>query len=378
MQAFWFGVIAVLWAGFFMLEGFDLGVGMLQPVVARSEVERAQVARSIGPVWDGNEVWLLVAGGATFAAFPAWYASMFSGFYLAFALLLVGLILRGIGIEYRGKAHTTTGRRWCDLAFVVGSLLPALLLGVAFANLLRGLTMNADHVVTSSFISLLSPYALLGGLVTLALFALHGATYLALRTDGPVRERARKLVPAFGVATIALTLALVVLTDRDRGNPLTDAIAAVIVVALVAAIWRTAADRDGHAFVGTSLAALLVPVWVFAALWPEVLPARNNSAWSLTVHNASSSPYTLRVMTVVAVVMTPIVLVYQAWSYWVFRARVTGADAAGGAYGSGRTGGGKVSGTVGTVIDSARRSAAETLGHRKRDPARSDESTSPQ
>jgi cytochrome d ubiquinol oxidase subunit II len=352
MQAFWFGIITVLWAGFFLLEGFDFGVGILQPVVARTEDERVQVARSIGPVWDGNEVWLLVAGGATFAAFPAWYAGMFSGFYLAFALLLVGLILRGI--EYRGKAHTAQGRRWCDFAFVGGSIVPALLLGVAFANLLRGVEMNAEGDVTSSFLSLLSPYALLGGVVTFALFVMHGAVYLALRTDGAVRDRARALVTPVGVVTILAALGFVVWTDRTRGNLLTDAIAVVLVVAVVVAILRTSVGRDGHAFLASSLAALLAPVWVLATLWPDVLPARNNPAWSLTVHNASSSPYTLRVMTVVALVMTPIVLAYQAWSYWVFRARVAGP-------------GGGPSPRADRVVDRAKDSAATTLGLR-RDP----------
>ena len=190
MQAFWFGIIAVLWAGFFVLEGFDFGVGVLLPLVARTETDRKVAVRAIGPVWDGNEVWLLVAGGATFAAFPEWYASLFAGFYLAFALLLVGLILRGIGIEYRGKATTDAGRAWCDGAFIAGSFVPALLVGVAFADILRGVNMTARHDVTSTFFSLLTPYALLGGLVTLSLFALHAALYLRLRTEGAVRDRA--------------------------------------------------------------------------------------------------------------------------------------------------------------------------------------------
>jgi cytochrome d ubiquinol oxidase subunit II len=181
LQEFWFGLIAVLWAGFLMLEGFDFGVGMLLPILAKSDAERRVTLRSIGPVWDGNEVWLIVAGGATFAAFPDWYASVFSGFYIAFALLLIGLILRGVGIEYRGKAATAGGRRWCDGAIVVGSFLPALLLGVAFADFVRGVKLDAGGNMTGGFFDLLSPYALLGGIVTLTLFAFHGAVFLALR-----------------------------------------------------------------------------------------------------------------------------------------------------------------------------------------------------
>src|SRR3954471_21871814 len=194
LQGFWFGVIAVLWAGFFVLEGFDFGVGMLLPFIGKDEKDREVALRSIGPVWDGNEVWLLVAGGATFAAFPEWYASVFSGFYLAFALLLVGLILRGIGIEYRGKAATARGRQWCDCATWIGSVLPALLLGVAFANFLRGVDLNAQHDMTSGFFLLLTPYARLGGVLSLALFCLLGAAFLALRTEGETADAARIVV----------------------------------------------------------------------------------------------------------------------------------------------------------------------------------------
>lgn len=351
MQAFWFGVIAVLWAGFFLLEGFDLGVGTLQPLVARTDEDRAVAVRSIGPVWDGNEVWLLVAGGATFAAFPTWYASMFSGFYLAFALLLAALIVRGIGIEYRGKARTDVGRRWCDAGFVGGSAVTALLLGVAFANFLRGVRMDADHNMTSSFASLLSPYALLGGVVTLTLFAFHGAVYLALRTSGEVHDAALRLIPRLAPVTGAAAVAFLIWTATIRGGWVSFALAAIIVAAFLASAWWAIKGREGLAFALSAVTTLLVPVWLFAALWPDVLPARNNAAWSLTVHNASSTPYTLKVMTIVAVIMTPIVLAYQAWSYWVFRARVTGADIAGGdGYGA-----------VGRAVAKARHSAAQTL-----------------
>ena len=335
MQGFWFGVIGVLWAGFFLLEGFDFGVGMLLPVVAKTDTDRKMALRSIGPFWDGNEVWLIVAGGATFAAFPEWYASVFSGFYLAFAVLLVGL--------------TDHGRRWCDFAIVAGSLLPALLLGVAFADFMRGVRMNAAHDMTGGFWDLVTPYALLGGVVTLTLFAFHGAAFLVLRTEGEVRDMARALIRTLAVPAGVAAVAFVVWTSQVRGEWVSFVLGAVIVVAFLVAARAAYAGRAVAAFSASSVAVALVPVWVFAALWPYVLPARNNAAFSLTVYNANSSPYTLRVMTVVALIFTPIVLAYQAWTYWVFRARVTGADVAGDGYGGG-------------IVARARESAKETLG----------------
>jgi cytochrome bd ubiquinol oxidase subunit II len=338
LQGFWFGTIAVLWAGFLVLEGFDFGVGMLLPIVGRTDVDRRVALRSIGPVWDGNEVWLLVAGGATFAAFPEWYASVFSGFYIAFALLLVGLILRGIGIEYRGKAETAEGRRWCDGAIVVGSFLPALLLGVAFADFVRGVKMDSGHNMTGGFFDLLSPYALLGGVVTLTLFAFHGAVFLGLRTEGPVADAAgiiaRRLAPVTGVAAVAFLL----WTTQVRGGVVSWLLAAVVAVAYLASVRALFLDRLGLAFSASALVCLLIPVWVFACLWPNVLPARNNAALSLTVHNASSSHYTLVVMTIVALIFTPIVLAYQAWTYWIFRARVGVASVGGDGYGGSAVG----------------------------------------
>jgi cytochrome d ubiquinol oxidase subunit II len=322
LQGFWFGVIAVLWAGFFVLEGFDFGVGMLFPFVGKTEADRDVAIGAIGPVWDGNEVWLLVAGGATFAAFPEWYASVFSGFYLAFALLLVGLILRGIGIEYRGKVQTAVGRRWCEGAFVVGSTLPALLLGVAFADFLGGVELDKHHVMTGGFWALLKPYALLGGLTTLTLFAFHGALFLALRTEGPVAEASAALARRLVWPTGVIAAAFIVWTTTIRGGWVSQILAVVIVLSLVAAIRGLLLGRYGWAFSASAAVAALVPVWVFACLWPNVLPASNGSALSLTVDQASSTHHTLAVMTGVAVAVTPIVLAYQAWTYWVFRARV--------------------------------------------------------
>jgi cytochrome d ubiquinol oxidase subunit II len=326
LQGFWFGLIAVLWAGYLVLEGFDFGVGLLLPVVARTDLDRRVALRTIGPVWDGKEVWLIVAGGATFAAFPEWYASVFSGFYLAFALLLVGLIVRGVGIEYRGKTLTAMGRRWCDAGIVIGSLLPAVLLGVAFADFVRGVKMDAEHNVTGGFFDLLSPFALLGGVVTLTLFAFHGAVFLALRTEGPVAEAAarvaRLVAPVTGVAAVGF----LAWTIQVRGGWISWLLAAAIAITFLCSVNWLFRGRYGLAFSATALVCLLVPIWIFACLWPDVLPDRNSAALSLTVHNASSSHYTLAVMTVVALIFTPVVLAYQAWTYWIFRARVGAAS----------------------------------------------------
>jgi cytochrome d ubiquinol oxidase subunit II len=322
LQGFWFGVIAVLWAGFFVLEGFDFGVGMLLRVVGRNRAEREIALSSIGPVWDGNEVWLLVAGGATFAAFPEWYASVFSGFYLAFALLLIGLIVRGIGIEYRSKVLTDKARAWCESGVIAGSLLPALLLGVAFADFIHGVELDKDHVMTGSFWSLLKPYALLGGVTTLLFFAFHGAVYLALRTEGAVSERSAALAKQIVWPTAVVAAAFLIWTTQVRGGWFSQLLAVLIVVALAAAIRALYLGRYGWSFTASALVALLIPVWVFACLWPNVLPASNSAVFNLTADQASSSPHTLRVMTGVALVVTPIVLAYQAWTYWVFRARV--------------------------------------------------------
>jgi cytochrome d ubiquinol oxidase subunit II len=351
LQGFWFGLIAVLWAGFLMLEGFDFGVGMLLPVVAKTDLDRRVALRAIGPTWDGNEVWLIVAGGATFAAFPEWYASVFSGFYLAFAFLLVGLILRGVGIEYRGKAETAQGRAWCDVAIVVGSFLPALLLGVSFADFVRGVVMDSGHNVTGSFFSLLSPYALLGGVVTLTLFLLHGAVFLAFRTIGPVAEAAsrfaRRIAPVTGVAAVTF----LVWTSQVRGGWVSWVLATAIAMLFLAAVGWLFRGSLGRAFTATAGVCALVPIWVFACLYPDVLPDRFSAARSLTVHNATSSHYTLVVMTVVAVIFTPLVVAYQAWTYWVFRARVGASSTVS-------------SGSP--VVAAARRKAAET--HERPDP----------
>jgi cytochrome d ubiquinol oxidase subunit II len=320
----WFLLIAVLWGGYFFLEGFDFGVGILLPVLGRDPDDRRAMLESIGPLWDGNEVWVLVAGGATFAAFPEWYASLFSGFYLALLLILVGLIIRGVALEYRRKSDDPTWIRRCDLGIVAGSALPALLWGVAFANIVHGVPLNKDHVFTGNLLTLLHPYALLGGAVTLTLFALHGALFLALKTDGQVRANARALASRLGLVVVVLAAAFLIWTQVDSGRWATDVTAGVAALAVIGALGANARGREGWAFASLGLAILLTVATLFGDLWPNVLPSSTNPAFSLNVRNASSSPYTLGVMSWVALIFTPIVLLYEGWTYWIFRKRITG------------------------------------------------------
>ncbi|MEU7984674.1 cytochrome d ubiquinol oxidase subunit II [Streptosporangium canum] len=317
----WFLLIAVLWTGYFVLEGFDFGVGILLPLLGRDESDRRTLVQSIGPVWDGNEVWLIVAGGATFAAFPEWYATLFSGFYLPLFLILLALIMRGVALEYRGKSAGTRG--W-DRAFFWGSLGPAFLWGVAFANIVRGVPLDADHEYTGSLLTLLNPYALLGGLATLTLFTLHGAVFIRLKTDGELRERAGRLVRVTGLAALVIGGAFLVTTQLMVGKPATWGTVAVAAVAIAGALVATLRGRDGWSFAANTVAIVAVTVTLFASLWPNVMPALD-PANSLTVDNAASTSYTLTVMTWVAVIFMPLVLAYQGWTYWVFRRRLTRA-----------------------------------------------------
>ncbi|GAA3950507.1 cytochrome d ubiquinol oxidase subunit II [Actinoplanes auranticolor] len=323
LTTFWFGLIAVLWAGYFLLEGFDFGVGILLPVLGRDDRERRLLINTIGPVWDGNEVWLLVAGGATFAAFPEWYATLFSGFYLPLLLILVALILRGVAFEYRGKRDDAAWKRRWDYCIIGGSLVPALLWGVAFGNIIRGVRLDADHEYVGGFFELLNPYALLGGLTTLTLFTLHGAVFLALKTGGEMRERAGRLAAAIAGPAIAVAGGFLLWTATDHHDPAGWLLSAAAAVALIGAAVATQVRREGWAFLATGATLVLAVFALFVTLFPDVMPSSIAAANSLTVDNASSTPYTLKVMTWVAVVFTPIVLAYQGWTYWVFRQRLT-------------------------------------------------------
>ena len=322
LATFWFILIGVLWTGYFFLEGFDFGVGMLLHPLGRTEVDRRVLVNTIGPVWDGNEVWLLTAGGATFAAFPNWYASLFSGFYLALFLILVALILRGVAFEYRGKVDSVTWRRRWDLAIAFGSWVPAVLWGVAFANIVAGVPIDVDGNFTGTLFTLLNPFGLLGGVTTASLFLLHGAHFVALKTEGDIQERAEALARRIAPVTIVAGATFLIWNQLERGEPWTWLPVGLAAGALLAAVGANRAGRDGWAFLATGVAIAAAVVALFGGLYPDVLPSSTDAAFNLTVDNASSTPYTLRVMTWVAVIMTPVVLAYQAWSYWVFRQRI--------------------------------------------------------
>ncbi|MCG5213643.1 cytochrome d ubiquinol oxidase subunit II [Streptosporangium sp. KLBMP 9127] len=322
----WFVAITVLWVGYFVLEGFDFGVGMLLPVLARDEPERRVVLGTIGPVWDGNEVWLITAGGATFAAFPEWYASLFSGFYLPLLLILVALILRGVAFEYRAKRDSARWRRRWDVAIVFGSFMPALLWGIAFANIVRGVKLDSEHEYVGTFWDLLNPYALLGGLTTLTLFVAHGAVFLALKTIGEISRRAAVLALRSGVAAAVLAVAFLTWTQFEGGTPGTAVLAALAVLSFAAALGVLVKGRDGWAFLLSAVGIGMVVISLFAVLHPDVLPSTIDPAYSLTVENAAATPKTLGIMTWVAVIFLPLVLLYQSWTYWVFRRRIGVGD----------------------------------------------------
>jgi cytochrome d ubiquinol oxidase subunit II len=320
LVTFWLIVLVVFWTGFLVLEGFDFGVGMLHGVVGRDEEGRQLALRTIGPLWDGNEVWLIVAGAGTFAAFPGWYATMFSGFYLPFVLLLVALILRGLSFEFAGRRDGAGWRRSWSAATTYGSLLAPLLIGVALGNLLHGVPIGADQEYAGTVLDLLNGYALLCGVTVVLLCLLHGASFLALKASGEVRERARRAGRLLGPVTAAAVAGFALWTQATAGGWSVALVVAVL--AALAAAWQTGRGRDGVAFMTTSVTMAAVVVSIFVALYPRVMVSSLGQASDLTVTNTASSPYTLRVMTVAAAILFPVVLAYQAWTYWVFRNRV--------------------------------------------------------
>jgi len=333
LNILWFVLIAVLYLGFFLLEGFDFGVGILSPFLSkdkdkhRVDVKRRVMINTIGPHWDGNEVWLLTAGGATFAAFPHWYATLFSGFYLALFLLLLALIVRGVAFEFRSKDENPRWRATWDWAIFIGSLVPALLLGVTFANLVRGVPIDANMNYVGTFFDLLNPYALLGGVATLITFIVYGALFLCLKTTDELRDAAGKsfklLWPWAVVAQVIFWVAGFITTDMlTRTGALGVTIAVISIIALLISSNFHSQKKEGWAFVLVAINIALFLVNIFVALYPRVMVSSLNDAWSLTLQNAASSPYTLQVMTIVALIFTPIVLIYQGWSYWVFRKRI--------------------------------------------------------
>ncbi len=329
----WFILVAVLWSGYFLLEGFDFGVGMLLPFLPRDEQQRDQMLETIGPVWDGNEVWLVTAGGATFAAFPAWYATMFSGFYLALLLVLVFLILRVLSFEWRTKGADARWRRTWMWANAIGSFGAPLIWGVGLSALLYGVPIDSSGNFTGDLASLFSPYTVLGGVTVVLLFLAHGAAYLTIRTSGDLCDRAagaaRRLSPPAAVALVAfLAWTVVVAVDRNDRAALPPSVPAALgAVAVAAAVALIHRRRSGWAFTATAAATVLLVATIFTGLYPRVMVSSTAFHNSLTVANASSAHYTLAVMTVVAAVLVPVILVYQAWTYHVFRARVGGPRA---------------------------------------------------
>ncbi|WP_262704835.1 MULTISPECIES: cytochrome d ubiquinol oxidase subunit II [Streptomyces] len=318
----WFLLIAFLWTGYFFLEGFDFGIGVLTKLLARDRTERRVLINTIGPVWDGNEVWLITAGGATFAAFPDWYATLFSGFYLPLLAILVCLILRGVAFEYRHKRPEDRWQRNWEHAIFWCSLLPAFLWGAIFANLVHGVPIGRDGNYTGGLSDLLTPYALLGGVVTLVLFTFHGAVFAALKTEGDIRTRARRYAARLGLTTAVVAVPFLVWTQGESGNARSLVAVVIAVLALTAALIMNQRGREGWAFGLSGVAVAAAVAMLFLALFPEVMPSSLDPAWSLTAANAASSPYTLKIMTWVGAIMMPLIMAYQAWTYWVFRKRI--------------------------------------------------------
>jgi len=327
LVAFWFIVITVLWTGFLVLEGFDFGVGMLHGVVGRDEAGRRAAINTIGPLWDGNEVWLIVAGAAILAAFPGWYATMFSGFYLALVLLLMALIVRGVSFEYRGKGLSQRWRSSWSIVLAIGSLLAPLLIGVALGDLLHGLPINSHQEYTGSFWTLLQPYGVYAGITFLAVCLLHGATFLTLKTTGELRARAGRLARRMAPATALIVIGFVAWTHVIAGKgALWNPIELAVALAVLAAAWLVLAHQEGWAFAITTITMAGCVIAIFTDLYPRVMVSSTSPAFSLTVRNTASGDYTLKVMTVVAIILLPFVLLYQGWTYHVFRRRVSASD----------------------------------------------------
>ncbi len=328
LQTFWFILIAVLFIGYFFLEGFDFGVGILMPFVSKDEVDRRVTINTIGPFWDANEVWLITAGGAMFAAFPHWYATLFSGFYLPLFLILLALIVRAVGFEFRSKMKEKWWRLTADHFIFWGSVLPAFLWGVAFTNIVIGLPIGEDMNFTGTLPALLNPYALLGGLVSLVMFTLHGAIFLSLRTTDELKVRVEKTAKMMWipVGVILLTFALLGYRQTilfDEFGIIPGTLPMIAIVSFVAVIVFMNINRYGYAFAATGATIVFGSLVVFQGMFPLVMPSSLDPDFHLTIYNASSSDLTLTIMSVLAIIFVPIILAYQGWSYWVFRERVT-------------------------------------------------------
>lgn len=334
LQIVWFVLIAVLWTGYLILEGFDYGVAMLIPFLGKTDKEKRVIVNTVGPVWDGNEVWLLTAGGAMFAAFPAWYATLFSGLYLPLFLVLVGLIIRGVAFEYRSKHPEAKWRTTFDWMAATGSFIVSLVFGVAFANFIIGLPVTPLPAVTAEattalfvldpspyLLQLFSPFGLLGGIVLVVLFLFHGSLYLAAKTRGIIHDRAKAFAGKIGLVAIGGGAVFLVWQNLAYSSGLIGWVLLVLAaVGLAAGWWLVGQDRPGLAFVSTSVTILAVAVGVFVSMWPDLGFANAVDATKLlNVSTAASQESTLAIMTVAAAIFVPIVIAYTSWNYWVFR-----------------------------------------------------------
>ena len=324
---FWFIIITILWTGFFILEGFDFGVGMLHSFVGQDDAGRRAAINTIGPLWDGNEVWLIVAAAAMFAAFPGWYATMFSGMYLLLVLLLASLIVRGVSFEYRGKEKSARWRGTWDTLLTVGSVLAPLLIGIALGDLLHGLPINSAQNYTGSFWDLFQPYAVWTGVTLVLICLLHGATFLGLKTTGDMQQRSRLLARRIAPFTGAFVIGFIIWTHVTASTTFfLNFIELLAVLAVLAAVSLVYASRDGWAFTATTVTIASCILAIFTDLYPNVMVSSTSTAYNLTVHNTASPPYALKEMTIVVVVFLPLVLLYQAWTYYVFRRRISRSE----------------------------------------------------
>jgi cytochrome d ubiquinol oxidase subunit II len=328
LNTLWFIFIAILYTGFFVLEGFDFGVGILLPFLGKNDLQRRTIINTIGPHWDGNEVWLITAGGATFAAFPNWYATFFSGFYLPLFLVLIGLIIRGVAFEFRSKDDNPKWRSLWDWCIFAGSLLPAILFPIAFSNLVRGVPIDAHMQYVGGFFNLLNPYALLAALAITLLFIFHGATFLSIKTNGEIEQKAKDLVHWLWLLVVLILVIFLItsflITDvRQKLNVLSVLSPVLLVLVILAAGYFMRIEQSGRQFIMTCLTVAFTLLTIFIFLYPRVMVSSLNPDWSLTIQNAASSTHTLRLMTIVTLIFLPIVLLYQAWTYWVFRKRVS-------------------------------------------------------
>jgi len=323
LETVWFCIIAAFWLGYLFLEGFDFGVGMLLPILGRDNTERRVMINTIGPVWDGNEVWLIVAAGAMFAAFPGWYASLFSGAYLPLVVVLVALIGRGVAFEYRGKVDSERWRRSWDRVIMIGSWLAPLGVGLILATTFLGLPLDAHGNRAGSPFAAIRWDTLLGALAVAGFSLVHGAAFLTLKTAGDLRRRARLLAVRLLPAALLPLLALLVIVQLRHGRLWTLVPLAVAVIAGVIAWRKLAEDHDGPAFGALGVTIAAAAATLFGALYPDVLPSTVDAANTLTMAGAASSPYTLKVITWVGGFGAPAVLVYQGWTYWVFRKRIS-------------------------------------------------------